>query len=176
MYDNYTSFKHDGCFILHYQHTIIPNFSSFVSNKHIFEVKPVNLVQCTFIPFCQRHKWTQRKLKNTHHVHAFLLFVDWKIKKSSVESQKGIIAFMFCWIGRYCHRCCTAMVPFWFSTEHLWAAITPFCFSIDEMSSKNIHVCMCEPLDYTPFHTELWTWHESIPDHWHCLNELKGTW
>ena len=31
--------------------------------------------------------------------------------------------------GRYCHRLCTAIAPFWFSMKHLWTAIAPFWFS-----------------------------------------------
>ena len=35
---------------------------------------------------------------------------------------------MFCWEpeGRYHHRLCTAIVAFWFSTEHPWIMIMPF--------------------------------------------------
>ena len=54
---------------------------------------------------------------------------------SSVESQKGVIADQRCshWEpeGRYCHRLCTAIAPFWFSAEHRWSAITPFWLSTD---------------------------------------------
>ena len=41
-----------------------------------------------------------------------------EFSKSSAESQKGVNAVptMFCWDpeGRYCHRSCTAITPFWF--------------------------------------------------------------
>ena len=55
-----------------------------------------------------------------------------KVEISSLESQKGAIANERCSVenqkgaiaeGRYCHWLCTAIAPFWFSTEHLWAAI-----------------------------------------------------
>ena len=44
---------------------------------------------------------------------------------------------MFHWEseGLNCHRLCTAIVPFWFSTEHPWIVITPFWFSTDDMYS-----------------------------------------
>ena len=35
--------------------------------------------------------------------------------------------------GCYRHRVCTAIAPFWFSTEHLWNSITPFWLSTDDM-------------------------------------------
>ena len=40
---------------------------------------------------------------------------------------------MFHWEpeGQYHHRLCTAIAPFWFSTELRWTAITPFLFSAD---------------------------------------------
>ena len=42
---------------------------------------------------------------------------------------------MFHWEpeGRYHHWLCTAIAPFWFSTEHRWIAITPFWLSTDDM-------------------------------------------
>ena len=40
--------------------------------------------------------------------------------------------------GRYCHRLCTAIAPFWFSTEHLSIGITPFWLSTDDM-----HIFVC---------------------------------
>ena len=57
------------------------------------------------------------------------------IHTSSAESQKGAIADQRCWEpeGRYCHRLCTAIATFWFSMEHLWAAITPFWLSTDDI-------------------------------------------
>ena len=38
---------------------------------------------------------------------------------------------MFRWEpeGRYHHRLCTAIAPFWFSTEHVWLVIAPFWLS-----------------------------------------------
>ena len=40
---------------------------------------------------------------------------------------------MFHWEpeGRYCHRLCTVIAPFWFSTEHRWIVIMPFWLSTD---------------------------------------------
>ena len=40
---------------------------------------------------------------------------------------------MFCWEPEehYHHRLCTVIVPFWFSTEHLWILIVPFWLSTD---------------------------------------------
>ena len=35
--------------------------------------------------------------------------------------------------GRYCCTKSMAIAPFWFSTEHLWAAITPFWLSTDDI-------------------------------------------
>ena len=42
---------------------------------------------------------------------------------------------LFCWApeGRYCHWLCTAIAPFWFSTE-LFSAIAPFWLSTDNIS------------------------------------------
>ena len=42
---------------------------------------------------------------------------------------------MFRWKpeGRYRHRLCTAILPFWFSTEHLWTSLTPFWLSVDDI-------------------------------------------
>ena len=34
--------------------------------------------------------------------------------------------------GRYCHRLCTAIAAFWFSTEHLWILLAPFWLSTDD--------------------------------------------
>ena len=56
---------------------------------------------------------------------------------SSGESQKGRYHYskMFRWEpeGRYCHRHCTALAPFWFATEHLWILIAPFWLSTDDI-------------------------------------------
>ena len=56
---------------------------------------------------------------------------------SSVESQKGVVSFfnMFHWEpeGRYRHRYCTTIVPFWFSVEHVWTATMSFWHSIDNI-------------------------------------------
>ena len=41
--------------------------------------------------------------------------------------------------GRYCHRHCTGIVPFWFSTKHLWILIAPFWLSHDEI--QNLILC-----------------------------------
>ena len=44
---------------------------------------------------------------------------------------------MFRWEpeGRYRHRLCTAIAPFWFSTpEYRWIVITPFWLSLDDIS------------------------------------------
>ena len=38
--------------------------------------------------------------------------------------------------GRYRHRHCTAIAPFWFSTEHLWIMIAPFWLSPDDIYSS----------------------------------------
>ena len=48
---------------------------------------------------------------------------------------------MFRWEpeGRYYHWLCT-IAPFWFSTEHIWAAITPFWLSTDDMCCVRIIV------------------------------------
>ena len=42
---------------------------------------------------------------------------------------------MFSWEpeGRYCHRLCTAIAPFWFSMVHCWIMIMPFCLSTDRI-------------------------------------------
>ena len=42
---------------------------------------------------------------------------------------------MFRWEpeGRYFHKLCTALAPFWFSTEHLWMMIMPFWLSTDDI-------------------------------------------
>ena len=47
---------------------------------------------------------------------------------------------MFHWEpeGRYRHRHCTAIAPFWFSTEHLWIVIATFLLSTD---SKFMVLC-----------------------------------
>ena len=52
---------------------------------------------------------------------------------------------MFRWEpeGRYCHRLCTAIAPFWFSTEHLWTVITPFWLSTDDMHCFNAFLILC---------------------------------
>ena len=42
--------------------------------------------------------------------------------------------------GRYRHWLCTAIEPFWFSTEHLWVAVTPFWLSSDDISSRFVIV------------------------------------
>ena len=39
--------------------------------------------------------------------------------------------------GRYRHRHCTAIVSFWFSTEHLWIMIAPFWLSTDDIINEN---------------------------------------
>ena len=54
----------------------------------------------------------------------------------SVESQKGAIAIIQrCSVenqkGAIINRLCTAIVPFWFSIEHLWMVIAPFCRSLN---------------------------------------------
>ena len=54
----------------------------------------------------------------------------------SVESQKGYqYSKMFHWEpeGRYHHRLCIVIAPFWFWREHLWIFIMPFWLSIDDM-------------------------------------------
>ena len=42
---------------------------------------------------------------------------------------------MFHWEpeGCYHHRLCTAIVPFWFSMEHLWISMAPFWLSTDDI-------------------------------------------
>ena len=57
---------------------------------------------------------------------------------SSVESQKPCRPKMFHWEpeGRYWHRLCTAIAPFWFSAEHLWSAVTPFWLSTDDILKR----------------------------------------
>ena len=45
-------------------------------------------------------------------------------QRCSIENQKGAC---------YCHRLCTAIAPFWFSTEHLWTVITPFWLLTDDI-------------------------------------------
>ena len=51
---------------------------------------------------------------------------------------------MFCWEpeGCYHHGICTAIAPFWFSTEHLsWILIVPFWLSTDDVQTfECIHV------------------------------------
>ena len=61
---------------------------------------------------------------------------------SSVESQKGIIADQRCSIENQKGAIailCTAIAPFWFSSEHLWnwSAITPFWLSTDDIIAYN---------------------------------------
>ena len=43
---------------------------------------------------------------------------------------------MFRWDpeGRFCHRLCTAIAPFWFSMEYLWTSLMPFWLSTDDIS------------------------------------------
>ena len=63
-------------------------------------------------------------------IGSFILYiVSWEPEGRYCRSK------MFCWEpeGRYCHWLCTAIVSFWFSMEHLWAAITPFWLSTDDM-------------------------------------------
>ena len=57
---------------------------------------------------------------------------------------------MFHWEpqGRYCHRHCKAIVPFWFSTEHLWILIVPFWFSTEH------HLILIAPFWFSTEH--LW--------------------
>ena len=41
---------------------------------------------------------------------------------------------MFHWEpeGRYCHKLCQAIAPFWFSMEYRWTALMPFWLSTDD--------------------------------------------
>ena len=43
--------------------------------------------------------------------------------------------------GCYCHILCTAILPFWFSMEHLWTALMPFWLSNDDLWIWIIHTC-----------------------------------
>ena len=49
--------------------------------------------------------------------------------------------------GHYCHILCTAIVPFWFSMEHLWAVITPFWLSTDDMYIALSTTCQKEKIN-----------------------------
>ena len=53
----------------------------------------------------------------------------------SCACGKGSLIMIRWWgpQGRYCHRLCTAIAPFWFSTEHLWTVLIPFWLSTDIM-------------------------------------------
>ena len=57
-----------------------------------------------------------------------LLIVSWEPERRYQYSK------MFRWEpeGRYRHRHCTAIAPFWFSTECLWILIAPFWLSTDD--------------------------------------------
>ena len=67
--------------------------------------------------------------------------------KSSVESQKGIIAVQRCSLenqkGRYHCAKSLAIASFWFSTEHLWTAVMPFWLSTDEICNDVYYVKKC---------------------------------
>ena len=47
---------------------------------------------------------------------------------------------MFRWEPEGCYRCIKSMAiaPLWFSTEHLWSAITPFSLSTDDVELRSI--------------------------------------
>ena len=49
---------------------------------------------------------------------------------------------MFRWEPEGRYRCTKSMaiVPFWFSTEHLWSAITPFWLSTDDIKRQSSHM------------------------------------
>ena len=65
----------------------------------------------------------------------------------SVESQKDAINIQRCSKmfhrepeGRYCCTKYMAIAPFWFSMEHLWILIAPFCLSTDDLSNSVLHL------------------------------------
>ena len=73
------------------------------------------------------------------------------LQRCSVENQKGAIAVQSIYM---------AIAPFWFSTEHLWSAITPFRLSTDDIvKTKDIFVylsihpsiCLPSPSNHDPF-------------------------
>ena len=89
----------------------------------------------------QRKKWNKNTLDDVS-------IYQWKglpfIRHiSSVESQKGAIAVQRC----YCHRLCTAIAPFWFSTEHLWTAIMSFWLSTDDILIDVLSDCKWKAFD-----------------------------
>ena len=51
-----------------------------------------------------------------------LWYSNW-VQRCSILNQKG----------RYRHTLCTAIVPFWFSMEHLSTALMPFWFSMEHL-------------------------------------------
>ena len=50
-----------------------------------------------------------------------------KVQFRQLRARRALSLLVFCWEpkGRYCHRLCTAIAPFWFSTKHLSILIGP---------------------------------------------------
>ena len=69
--------------------------------------------------------------------------------------------------GRYC-RLCTAIAPFWFSTEHLWTAIAPVWLSTDDILIQRARIWWIWQLvhvQYSTNHCNINFWIAS-----HCIN------
>ena len=75
--------------------------------------------------------------------------------------------------GRFCHWLCTAIAPFWFSTEHLWILIAPFWLStadvcptprMDEyQTSKKLTILICNSLLCTARPAQQTNWYVPHP-------------
>ena len=86
------------------------------------------------LPRTIRHLRARRALSQFKDVplrarRALSLFKD-----VTLRARRGYnYSKMFFWEpeGRYHHRLCTLITPFWFSKEHLWIVIMPFWLSTD---------------------------------------------
>ena len=103
------------------------------SSTNLYSIKKKNLF--IFGVFWNTKKSCNLYLKPNQTSHHFAKWssvcphvVSWEPEGRYYYNSK-----MFCWEpeGRYHNRLCTAIVPFWFSIEHLWMVIAPFCRSLN---------------------------------------------
>ena len=92
-----------------------------------------SLVGIYVMPWQWQHLWARHQILSASSLREdsredFKLSAPWLLPHKQLDIQLKPE-------GGYHHRLCTAIAPFWFSTEHLWILMVPFWLSTDDFSN-----------------------------------------